>query len=72
MDTEIGFRRIEDQPAVSDVRGRKSELVPDEGPQGFRLRRIEHRMHASNHHHLAQTPRQSAAWRILTPVRCRE
>jgi hypothetical protein len=37
VNAKIGFRRLEDQPAITHIRATNSQLVPDEGAQRFGL-----------------------------------
>src|SRR3989442_12979820 len=49
MAAHLRLGDVEDKPAVSNVGGGKTELVPDEGPQGLGLRGVKHRVNALDH-----------------------
>src|SRR6185503_4568650 len=46
---DVALGRIEDEPALADVRVRELELVLQERSQLVRLRAVEHRVHAFDH-----------------------
>src|SRR5678815_2484908 len=49
MHPHVALGRVEDEPAVPDVRERELELVFQEGPELVCVRAVEHRVHALDH-----------------------
>src|SRR6266550_3966175 len=49
MATHLGLGKIEDEPTLSDIGVRETELVADKRPQRVRFRGVEHGVHAFNH-----------------------
>ena len=49
MAAHFRFWQVENQPAMTDIRGRESELIPDEGREFLGLGGVEHRVNATDH-----------------------
>ena len=49
MDAEVGFGRVEDQPAAAHVASAEAELVSQEGAELVSLGRVEHGVKTADH-----------------------